>query len=86
MFNAMLNQIPDTMEVTQLVLGNMANLNSVVDSDGEINMMTLHQMMARQKAVFGYCLMLLENRMERLEGREGIPDDRLEAIMSEFFT
>jgi hypothetical protein len=87
MFEAMLNQIPDTMLVSQLVLTNLATLSSVREpqsAGGEISLEKLHAMLGAQKAVFANCLIILENRLERLEGRPGIPDDRLEAIMTEF--
>jgi hypothetical protein len=86
MFRAMLNQTPDTMVVSQLVLTNWATLGSVAaeGDDGEISRKKLHEMLMVQKTVFAYCLILLENRLERLDGRLGIPDDRLALIMSEF--
>lgn len=84
MFRAMLNQIPDTMLATQLVLANLATLKSVKGEDGEISLKELHEMLVVQKAVFAQCLVILENRLERLDGRPGVPDDALLAMMSEF--
>jgi hypothetical protein len=87
MYRAMLNQIPETMLASQLVLTNLATLGSVREPEsagGDISLQALHQMLVKQKAVFSLCLIILENRLERLEGRPGIPDDRLQAIMSEF--
>jgi hypothetical protein len=88
MYRAILNQIPETMLVSQLVFTNLATLGSVREPEnagGGISLEALHQMVMKQKAVFSYCFIILENRIERLEGRPGIPDNRLEAIMSEFF-
>jgi hypothetical protein len=85
-YRAMLNQIPATMVATQGILMNLATLGSVrpKGSSTDISTKALHKMLVEQKAVFSVCIMGLENRIERLEGRPGIPDDRLEAIMSEF--
>lgn len=88
MFAAMLNQIPDTMVVSQLVLTNLATLKSVrtdpQSADSEISLEKLHHMLVVQKAVFSQCLIILENRFERFDGRPGIGDDIFNAIMSEF--
>ena len=86
MFQAMLNQIPDTMPLSQIVLTSLAGLTSVKGEDGDISLEKLQRAQAKQNSLFSNCVLILENRVERLEGRPGIPDDLLEAIMSEFRT
>ncbi len=86
MFKSLANQIPDTMQVTQSILMAFADLKSVrpKGSPDDISVEALHDLVALQLAVFGNALITIDNRLEKLEGRPGVPDDRLDAIMSEF--
>jgi hypothetical protein len=83
-YRAMLNHVPTTMVSSHAVLSMISSLGSVKGDDGEISVEKLHQLVGKLAATVSVCILTLDNQVERLEGRPGIPDDRLEAIMSEF--
>jgi hypothetical protein len=82
---AILNQVPPTMEATQIVLNHLAALGSIRGDEGDISPEKLHQFTAEWAVTFMECIITLENRIERLQGGRGIPDGLLGDLMSEFF-
>jgi hypothetical protein len=82
--SAILNQIPPTMEATQVALNYFAALVSVRDDTTEAGLKKLDQLLAKLVPTFTACITTLENRLERLEGRPGVSLDALRNIMSEF--
>lgn len=88
MFRILLNQIPDTMTVTHSALELFASLESVRPKGAveDIDIEALHQLVAKLQSTTCISLIELENRVERLSGRDGISDDLLGAVMSEFRT
>jgi hypothetical protein len=72
------------MDATQIVLQGLAALGSVRDDEGDISVEKLQQFTAKWVAMFAGCIVSLENRIERMQGRAGIPDDSLGRILSEF--
>jgi hypothetical protein len=83
-FRVMINQIPTTMSLSRVILTEVINLSSVKGQDGEVSAEKVHLMTTRFLSVFANAIIHLENRVEVLDGRPGIPDDRLSTIMSEF--
>jgi hypothetical protein len=83
-YAAMINQIPPTMESSIGVLSMLSSLGPVKGADGQISVEKLQAIMARVAATLTFCVLTLDNKVERLEGRPGIPDDSLEAIRREF--
>jgi hypothetical protein len=83
-YRAMLNQVPTTMVPTHTMLSMIGSMGSVKGDDGEINVEKLRQLVTKLAATVSECILILDNQVERLEGRPGIPDDSLQAIMSEF--
>lgn len=84
MFSAMLNQIPDTMPSSQAAFERFLTLSPVCEDDVKHRLDQLHSIVTEWVAVLTVNTIALENRIERLEGRPGIPDESLDAIMSEF--
>lgn len=84
MFRAMLNQIPDTMPSSQAVFERFLALSPVREDDVKQRLDQLHGIVTEWVSVLAVNTIALENRIERLEGRPGIPEDSLDAIMSEF--
>ncbi|TDK87554.1 hypothetical protein EUA02_26885 [Mycobacterium paragordonae] len=90
MFSAWFNQIPDTMVASQAILQRFLALRPVGGDDGDQGgkevdrFLSLHKLVTEWIATTAVNTITLENRIERLEGRPGIPDDSLDAIMSEF--
>jgi hypothetical protein len=85
-FNAILNQIPGTMEASIGVMSTLSRIGSVKGEDGEIDLGKLQQLVNKLLALTTFGLITLDNKAERLAGRPGIPDDLIETIMSEFCT
>ncbi|GJN97843.1 hypothetical protein NJB1907f44_21600 [Mycobacterium marinum] len=81
---AMLNQIPPTMEASHAVLNNLGSLGSVVEEDQGISIEKLQQVVSKWVATTIACIISLENRIERAAGRPGVPEDTLDAIITEF--
>jgi hypothetical protein len=79
---AMLNQIPDTMAASHIVLNELAALGSVRGDDGDISVEKLHKIVGRWMAAMTACITTLENRVQRLEGRPGIGDDMIDSCRS----
>jgi hypothetical protein len=83
-FHAMLNQIPPTMAATQAALLTASTLKSVKGEDGEVSLEKLTKLVNQLAATVTVCVVELDNRIERLEGRPGISSDMLEAMLTEF--
>ncbi|RFZ08121.1 hypothetical protein MML61_10230 [Mycobacterium marinum] len=81
---AILNQIPTTMEASRTVVYNLGAMGSLIGDDQRISVEKLQQAVSRWAATTIACTVSLENRIERLEGRPGVPDETIDAIMSEF--
>lgn len=81
---AMLNQIPATMEASHAVLYNLSAIGSIAEKDGSISVEKLQQVVQGLMATTIACIVSLENRVERAAGRPGVPDETLNAILSEF--
>lgn len=81
---SLLNHVPETMPATHSTLQTLASLSSVRGDDGEISVEKLHQVVSKFAATFSVCIITLENRIERLEGRPGLPDSTWEGILGEF--
>jgi hypothetical protein len=81
---AILNQIPATMEASQVMLSALAGILSVKGEDGDISLDKLRQLYAKLAATVTLCVVTIDNRIARLEGRQGLTDSTWEGIMSEF--
>jgi hypothetical protein len=81
---AILNQIPATMEASQVMLSALAGILPVKGEDGDISLDTLRQLYAKLAATVTLCVVTIDNRIARLEGRQGLTDSTWEGIMSEF--
>ena len=79
-FAAMLNHVPETMQATMLVLSTSANMG---EADGPRPDAQVNELV-RQVTALNVAVMILENRLERSEGRAGLPETALTAILSEF--
>lgn len=79
-FAAMLNHVPETMQATRLVLSTSANMGETGSPgrDAQLNELV------RQVTALNVAVMILEHRLERSEGRPGLPETALTAILSEF--
>jgi hypothetical protein len=51
---------------------------------GRIEVQKLQEQLAKLTATLAGCIVLLDNRIERLEGRAGVPVDQLITMLSEF--
>lgn len=81
---AVLNQIPDTMLATQVVVEELATLGSVRGDDGEVSVEKVREFTAKVAAVLVSSVFALDNRLERMEGRPGLPEGFIGQILSEF--
>jgi hypothetical protein len=75
--DALLNQIPGTMPVTRDVI-----VAALADGEGNRGV----EKIAKVVTALIEGLVTVENRLERLEGRPGIPAELFKAVMSEFRT
>jgi len=64
----------------------LASLTSVLSDEGEISIEKLHELIARWAATVTGCVIVLENKIERLGERPGLPDDAMGRILSEFLS
>lgn len=82
--SAVLNQIPPTMEATRAFLGKTVSLGSVTDESGNVDLHKQQEVINGVIAAALVSIVLLENRVEVLEGRPGVSTDALTAVFSEF--
>lgn len=82
---ALLNQVPQTMTATAAVLVLLDQMQPAGGVDGVPSLQELHQVVGKVAASLVICATTLENAIERLQGRPGIPEGRFNAIVSEFF-
>ncbi|EFG75280.1 hypothetical protein HMPREF0591_4843 [Mycobacterium parascrofulaceum ATCC BAA-614] len=81
---ALTNHVPETMPATHGVLNLFAALRPVAEDDGETSLEKLSQNIETLAATLTVCVITLENRLEQLAGRPGLPESTLDAIMGEF--
>lgn len=81
---ALLNQVPDSMGATQAMLVGFNRVRSVKGEDGEISVEKLHQLLMQTMAVFSYCILQLDNKVDKLADGTGITDGLLDSILAEF--
>lgn len=84
MLRAIMNQLPDTMEASLVVVDQLAKAKSVLGADQNISVEKLHDLVTTWQALTADCIIMLDNKIERLAGRPGIADDALRSIMTEF--
>jgi hypothetical protein len=77
---SLLNQVPETMPASRSTLHLFSSISATRESTSE----KVNQYLASLTATFGVCIIELENRLEQLEGRPGLPDSTWQAIISEF--
>lgn len=83
--SALLNHIPQTMEATRLVLSTTASMGIEKPPPGLIQEADKHiHELIRQTKALALAVIGLEDRLEHLEGRPGLPHQTLMAIASEF--
>ena len=75
---AAINQLPETMDATRQAFTLVGNLNR------NMNRHDPHDEVMRVLSVLAVCLFTVENRLEKLEGRAGIPAENLVNLMREF--
>ncbi|WP_273734736.1 hypothetical protein [Mycolicibacterium septicum] len=75
--NAVLNQIPATMDATRTALEFFTDVTAG-------RMGKLDDQALRLMAVLIDCVLRLDNRLEALEGRPGVPKEKLEQLFREF--
>lgn len=75
--NAVINQIPASMEATRTALEFLASITH--GSMGKPNNEAL-----KVFSVLTSCVLQLDNRIERLEGRPGVPPEQLVSLFQEF--
>jgi hypothetical protein len=92
-FDALANKIPLTMEASIVALHQFVEVSSAMKRAGfsrdpvEENAMAFQNLFETVSAwmrVTLDCIITLDNRIERLEGRPGLPDGAITRIMSEF--
>lgn len=81
---ALMNQIPPTMETSLVVLNQLATTSGVAGADQQLTLENLNEVVVNLKALLADCVITLDNKIEQLAGRPGIPDGLVSAIMSEF--
>ena len=83
--SVLLNHIPHTMEATRLVLSTTASMGVEEPRPGIIQEPDKHiHELIRQTTALVMAVIGLEDRLERLEGRPGLPHETLVAIAKEF--
>lgn len=82
MFSALLNHIPATMQATRAVLA--ATTAGLGEDALPPGIEKVVRELGRQVSALNVSVLILENRLERLDGREGLPEEAMVAIMSEF--
>jgi hypothetical protein len=82
---AILNHIPANMVATRTALAEFAALRTDAEDDKvEVSLKELRQLVSKFAATFTICIVTLENEIEALHGRPGLPDSTWFAIMGEF--
>jgi hypothetical protein len=82
---ALLNHVPATMAATRTALAVLAAVRTDAEDDKvEVSLKDLRQLVSKFAATFTACIVTLENEIEALNGRPGLPDSTWDAIMGEF--
>ena len=81
MFAALLNHIPATMQATRVVL------STTVKDSGKVLLPGADQVvyeLTRHVSALNASVIILEDRLEKSEGRAGLPETAFLAILKEF--
>ncbi|QIV83044.1 hypothetical protein [Mycolicibacterium frederiksbergense] len=86
-FQALLNQIPDTMPVSYTAIDSLTEImRSTRGDDGNVSVEEVQKFANGVLAMLLTSVVELENRMERIDGRAGVPPGFIGNILSEFRT
>ncbi|MAS06199.1 MAG: hypothetical protein CL534_16165 [Ahrensia sp.] len=84
-FRTLLNQLPETMPLSYAVIDELGvNLESVRGDSGSVDPELIQKFANRIAGLLLASVVQLENRIEKLEGRQGVPDGFIGAVLSEF--
>ena len=82
---ALLNQIPDSMHVSITAIDSLSEImRSTRGDDGNVSVEELQKFANGIFAVLLTSVVELENRLERVAGRDGVPSGFIGNILSEF--
>ncbi|MCV7101542.1 hypothetical protein [Mycobacterium palustre] len=81
---ALINQIPHTMLASHVILNQLASTSGVAGEDQQLTLENLNAVVVNLKALLADCVITLDDKIEKLAGRPGIPDGLIAAVLSEF--